>query len=85
MFDTDVKFSSVEQEAVSYYLNGKEIDEVTFNQLWDEYEKLPDVDWHEYTESAVKEWLPHYFETQEAAICSPALQPKILVDNFFGI
>lgn len=68
LFDTDVKFSSVEQETVSYYLNGTEIDEVTFNQLWDEYEKLPDVDWYEYTESAVKEWLPHYFEAREAAI-----------------
>lgn len=33
LFDTDIKFSSVEQESVSYYLNGKEIDEVTFNQL----------------------------------------------------
>ena len=28
LFDTDIKFSSVEQESVSYYLNGKEIDEV---------------------------------------------------------
>ena len=26
------------------------------------------MDWHEYTESTVKEWLPHYFEAQEAAI-----------------
>lgn len=68
LFDTDVKFSSVNQESVSYYLNGKEIDEAIFNQLWEEYEKTPDVDWHEYTESAVKEWLPHYFEEQEAAI-----------------
>lgn len=68
LFDTDIKFSSVEQESVSYYLNGTEIDEVTFNQLWDEYEKLPDVDWHEYTESAVKECLPSYFEAQEVAI-----------------
>jgi len=68
LFDTDIKFSSVEQESVSYYLNGKEIDEVTFNQLRDEYKKLPDVDWHEYTESAVKECLPSYFEAQEVAI-----------------
>lgn len=29
---------------------------------------LPDVDWHEYTESAVKECLPSYFEAQEVAI-----------------
>ena len=68
LFDTDIKFSSVEQESVSYYLNGKEINEVTFNQLRDEYKKLPDVDWHEYTESAVKECLPSYFEAQEVAI-----------------
>ena len=68
LFDTDIKFCSVGQESVSYYLHDKEVDEVTFNQLLEEYEKSADVDWHEYTESVVKEWLPHYFEAQEAAI-----------------
>jgi hypothetical protein len=42
----------------------------TFNKLWNEFEKLPDVDWYEYTDDMVKQWFPNYFTLQDMSASS---------------
>lgn len=68
-YDDDVRLYAVGQQAINYYLHGEPIERDTFDHLWNEYEELPDVDWHECTDDSVKQWLGHDFKLME----TPAL------------
>ena len=70
-YDTDVKMYSIGQDHISYYVHEQKVDKVIFSELWEEYEGLPNADWHEYTDSMVKEWLAIEFE-----LLKPSAQPE---------
>ncbi len=57
--DTDEKAHAIGQGDVDYYVNDEVADETIFNELWEEYESKSDVEWHEYTNDMVLQWLPH--------------------------
>lgn len=41
----------------SYYSNDMPIDEKTWEKLWTAFEETPSVEWHEFSEEVIEEWL----------------------------